>query len=73
MINLEKLNKKYSNKSIYILQCTKGNNVFVSYGQPPEFDDTDIKHKCRIEHGSLGAPILLFFLILIEIILINIY
>ena len=57
--NVNDLNDKYSNKSIYILHYPKGNNIVVSYGQPPELDNKDIKHKCSTEHGSSGAPILL--------------
>ena len=53
------LSKKYSHKSIYILHYKKGNNLVVSYGKHPEFDDSEIKHKCSTEHGSSGAPILL--------------
>ena len=49
----------YSNKSIYLLHYPKGNNIVVSYAQPPKFEDTDIQHKCNSDHGSSGSPILL--------------
>ena len=49
----------YFNKSIYILHYPKGNNIVVSYGKPPDFNNKDIKHKCSTEHGSSGSPILL--------------
>ena len=57
--NVNDLDDIYSNKSIYLLHYPKGNNIVVSYGQPPEFDNSDIKHKCSTEHGSSGSPILL--------------
>ena len=57
--NVNYLNEIYLNKSIYILHYPKGNNIVVSYGKPPEFDNIDIKHKCSTEHGSSGSPILL--------------
>ena len=41
----EKVN--YSNKSIYILHYPKGNNIVVSYAQPPKFEDSEIIHKCN--------------------------
>ena len=53
------LNDIYSNKSIYILHYPKGNNIVVSYGQPPEFEESNLKYKCSTEYGSSGAPILL--------------
>ena len=68
IINYFKYNKKenvdflkniYSNKSIYILHYLKGNDIVVSYGQPPKFNKTEINHKCSTEYGSSGAPILL--------------
>ena len=56
---MQYLQKIYSNKSIYILHYPKGNNIVVSYGQPPEFNNTEIRHKCSTEHGSSGSPIIL--------------
>ena len=50
--NVNDLNDKYSNKSIYILHYPKGNKIVVSYGQSPELDNKDIKHKCSTEYGS---------------------
>ena len=56
--NISILNNKYSNKSIYTLHYPKGNNIVVSYGQPPKFNDSVIYHKCSTEYGSSGSPIL---------------
>ena len=57
--NLSYLNYIYNNKSIYILHYQKGNNILVSYGQPPKCKNSEINHKCSIEYGSSGSPILL--------------
>jgi surface protein len=57
--NLNYLNYIYNNKSIYILHYQKGNNIVVSYGQPPKCKNSEINHKCSIEYGSSGSPILL--------------
>jgi hypothetical protein len=57
--NLSYLNHIYSNKSIYLLHYPKRSNIAVSYAQPPEFEDSDIHHKCNTDHGSSGSPILL--------------
>ena len=53
------LNKIYCNKSIYILNIPGGNDIVVSYGQPPELNDMEINHKCSTKDGSSGSPILL--------------
>ena len=53
------INKIYCNKSIYILNFPGGNDIVVSYGQPPELNDMEINHKCSTKDGSSGSPILL--------------
>lgn len=49
----------YSNKGIYTLNYQEGQNIFVSYGSPPQFSITKIRHKCNTKEGSSGSPILL--------------
>jgi hypothetical protein len=53
------LNDIYSNKSIYSINYPEDKDIVVSYGQPPQINGSDIKHKCWTEPGSSGSPILL--------------
>ena len=48
----------YKNKSIYILHYPNGDTAEVSYGILNNIDKYNIKHKCRIDIGSSGSPIL---------------
>ena len=53
------INESYCNKSIYILNYREGNDIVVSYGQPPKLNNMEINHKCSTKEGSSGSPILL--------------
>ena len=53
------INEIYFNKSIYILNYKKGNDIVVSYAQPPKLNNMEINHKCSTKEGLSGAPILL--------------
>ena len=68
IMNYIKLNKKedinylsdiYSNNSIYLINYPEDKNVVVSYGQSPDFSESEIFHKCTTKEGSSGSPILL--------------
>jgi V8-like Glu-specific endopeptidase len=68
IMNYIKLNKKedinylsdiYSNNSIYLINYPEDKNVVVSYGQSPNFSESEIFHKCITKEGSSGSPILL--------------
>ena len=68
IMNYIKLNKKedinylsdiYSNNSIYLINYPEDKNVVVSYGQSPNFSESEIFHKCTTKEGSSGSPILL--------------
>ena len=68
IMNYIKLNKKedinylsdiYSNNSIYLINYPEDKNVVVSYGQSPNFNESEIFHKCTTKEGSSGSPILL--------------
>ena len=48
----------YKNKSIYILHYPNEDTAEVSYGILNNIDKYNIKHKCRIDIGSSGSPIL---------------
>ena len=53
------MNDIYSNKSIYSINYPEDKDIVLSYGQPPQINGSDIKHKCWTEPGSSGSPILL--------------
>ena len=53
------LSNIYSNNSIYLLHYPENKEVVVSYGQPPNFSESEIKHYCSTKEGSSGSPILL--------------
>ena len=53
------LNDIYSNKSIYILNYPEDKEIMVSYGQPPQINESEINHYCSTKEGSSGSPILL--------------
>ena len=57
--NLNYLNDKYSNELIYAINYLKDKDVFVSYGKPPELNESEIQYYCSTEPGSSGSPILL--------------
>ena len=68
MINYIKLNKKeriydmdnlYINESIYLLNCHKNKEIFVSYGNLQDINNENIFHNCNVKEDSLGSPILL--------------
>ena len=68
IINYFTLNKKeeikniseiYSNKSIYLINYPEDKDIVVSYGQPPNFSESEILHYCTTKEGSSGSPILL--------------
>ena len=48
----------YKDNSIYILNYSNGSNAEVSYGILNNINGYYIKHKCRIDIGSSGSPIL---------------
>ena len=48
----------YKDTSIYILNYSNGDTAAVSYGILNNIDKYNIKHKCRIDIGSSGCPIL---------------
>ena len=57
MIN--KYKKIYINKSIYILNYIKGENIIVSYGLISDINEENkINHLCNTDKGSSGSPIL---------------
>ena len=49
----------YSNKSLYLINYPEDKDVVVSYGQPPNFNESEIFHKCTTKEGLSGSPILL--------------
>ena len=52
-------NSIYKNESIYILNYMNGENILASYGLITEINEENrIKHKCNINNGSSGSPIL---------------
>ena len=53
------LNNIYSNKSIYIPNYQEDKDIMVSYGQPPQINESEIIHYCSTKEGSSGSPILL--------------
>ena len=48
----------YEKESIYILQYLYGGKSSVSYGIFNELNGINIKHRCTVDSGSNGAPIL---------------
>ena len=59
-LNGEILKNQYTNKSIYVLQYPKNENVSVSYGIIKNIDlsnNYDILHLCSTDIGSSGSPI----------------
>ena len=56
--NIEILEKKYRNKSIYILHYPKGTESHVSYGLLNYMKNGNFNHYCSTEDGSSGSPIL---------------
>ena len=52
------LETTYKNKSIYILNYLKGENIHVSYGLISEVSKIQIYHLCNTDTGSSGSPIL---------------
>ena len=57
--DLNYLSDIYSNNSIYLINYPDYKNIVVSYGQPPNFSESEIFHKCTTKKGSSGSPILL--------------
>ena len=53
------LNNRYSSESIYVINYPEDKDIVVSYGQPPELNESEINHKCCTKPGSSGSPILL--------------
>ena len=45
------LNDIYSNKSIYILNYPEDKEIMVSYGQPPQINESEINHYCSTKEG----------------------
>ena len=56
--DLNYLSDIYSNNSIYLINYPDYKNIVVSYGQPPNFSESEIFHKCSTQKGSSGSPIL---------------
>ena len=54
----DNIEKKYKEKSIYILHYLKGKEVEISYGRLNNINEGNIIHNCSIDNGSLGSPIL---------------
>ena len=63
IINYFTLNKKeaqnYSNESIYLLNFSKNEDIFVSYGKLIDINNIQIINKCHIKEESIGSPIFL--------------
>jgi len=68
LINYIKINKKqnpyylnnlYLNESIYLINNTKGEDIFVSYGKLLYANNSDIIHNSNMKEDSSGSPILL--------------
>ena len=53
------MNNIYCNESIYSINYPEDKDIVVSYGQPPEINESEIIHKCYTKLGSSGSPILL--------------
>ena len=53
------INNIHSSDSIYLINYPENKEVVVSYGQPPDFNKSEIFHKCSTKEGSSGSPILL--------------
>ena len=53
------MNNLYINESIYLLNCHKNKEIFVSYGNLQDINNENIFHNCNVKEDSLGSPILL--------------
>ena len=53
------IEKKYRNKSVYILHYPNGDDIKVSYGLLNGIiNNKDLNHNCRTKDGSSGSPII---------------
>ena len=59
-IDKKDLNKKYKDKSIYIIHYEKGNEARCSLGKILEIgkDEYEFEHNCSTQGGSSGSPII---------------
>jgi V8-like Glu-specific endopeptidase len=56
--NLDNLEERYKNESLYVLNYPKGQDIVVSYGLLNKMENEDLYHFCSTERGSSGSPIL---------------
>ncbi len=56
--NLNNLEDRYKNESLYVLNYPKGKDIVVSYGLLNKIEDKNIYHLCSAEGGSSGSPII---------------
>jgi len=56
--NLNNLDDRYKNESLYVLNYPKGKDIVVSYGLLNKIEDENIYHLCSTEGGSSGSPII---------------
>ena len=56
--NLNNIEERYKNESLYVLNYPKGKDIVVSYGLLNKMENEDIYHLCSTEGGSSGSPIL---------------
>ena len=56
--NLNNIEERYKNESLYVLNYPKGKDVVVSYGLLNKMENEKLYHLCSTEGGSSGSPIL---------------
>ena len=56
--NLNNLEERYKNESLYVLNYPKGKEIVVSYGLLNKLEKEYLYHLCSTEPGSSGSPII---------------
>ena len=56
--NLNHLEERYRNESLYVLNYPKGKDIVVSYGLLKNMENEYLYHLCSTEVGSSGSPII---------------
>ena len=56
--NLNNIEERYKNESLYVLNYAKGKDVVVSYGLLNKMENEYLYHLCSTEGGSSGSPII---------------
>ena len=56
--NLNNIEERYKNESLYVLNYPKGKDIVVSYGLLKIMKNEYLYHSCSTEKGSSGSPII---------------